>query len=401
MRCLRGVLTSSAVLLVSIYTLISLFLILQGRAYIRNKLEKFTQKKVAIETLRFIPPLTIDIKGLDIENTLKADSVVISGSITSIVTILTGNIVLNELRIVKPEFMYQRVPRAPQTVKPSSFLPFIPGSKSQRLPFRFVAKRIIIKDGSIDFIDNTAGPEGIKIAVKDINFKLNNIYIFPRSTVTNIELRGKIPWRENRPPGSIEADGWLNFAKRDMQLTFKIKDIDGVYLYPYYSNWVDLEKARIDRATLNFSSNIQGFNNNVTADCHLELADIVRKPLPPEHGEQKESKITNAVIGMFKALDQGKVVLDFTIRTKMDKPEFGFGNVKMAFENKISQGMKGNSVRIIDLLRLPSNIIQGVVRGTTDLSKSVIDGTFSVGQEVKKSIEETFKREKDVQPVTK
>jgi hypothetical protein len=258
---------------------------------------------------------------------------------------------------------------------------------------RFIAKRIKISEGRIDFIDLTAGTGGIRIALKDINFNLRNLFAFPSSVITSFNLNAKIPWEKGRDEGVIEAEGWLNFAKKDMQATLNIKDIDGIYLYPYYSDWVDLEKARIQSAKLNFTSDIHGLSNNVTALCHLELTDIVRKPLEEGQSEEKASKVTAAVLDIFRTLNQGKVVLDFTIRTKMDRPEFSFTNIKMALEDKLHQGGTADTFEPQDVLLLPSKFWEEVVKYATKFSKVVIDSSFMVGNEIKKSVEDIFKKE--------
>jgi hypothetical protein len=258
-----------------------------------------------------------------------------------------------------------------------------------------IIKKINIKDGRLELLDRTIGENGMKITVKDIYFDLDNLYLLPRSVITNFELKAKVPWQDSGEEGKIEAEGWLNLFKKDMQATLKIEDIDGVALYPYYSKWVDLEKARIQKAKLNFSSEIQGLNNNVTANCHLELTDIVRRPLETEESEQKAARIADAVMEIFKVLNQGKIVLNFTIKTKMDRPEFGIGNIKMAFEEKLSQGAKSSGINIEDILVLPAKLLQGTVKGATDLSKAVIEGTVAVGREITKAIIiDPFKKEK-------
>ena len=201
-------------------------------------------------------------------------------------------------------------------------------------------------------------------------------------------LKGNIPWSVGQEAGTIEADGWLNFSKRDMLANLKIHGIDGIYLYPYYSYWVDLEKARIDKATLNFDTNIQGIDNNVTAVCHLELVNIVRKPRSAAEPEQKAERITNAVLDIFKAMDQGKIVLNFKVETKMDKPQFSFGNIKMAFESKLSQGRGGIEAK--DIVMLPGKLLEGAVKGGADMSRSVVDGIFAFGNAIKKAAIDAF-----------
>lgn len=388
MRGWIKILFAGIIILALVFSAVHFFLLLQGKSFIARQLERLTHKKVSIGYFDIILPLNLDIRNINIEGLARIDSLYISPSILGF---LTGNIALNNVRIVGPELTYQRVQagaiEAPKTASQS------PAVKKKQ-PLRLIFKNLDIKNGRINFIDYTVGGEGIKVVIKNIDLRLTNLYVFPRSVITNFELKGKIPWQEDKEEGKIEAEGWINLFKKDMQATLKIEDIDGIYLYPYYSNWVDLEKTRIEKAKLNFSSNIHGLNNNITADCHLELTDIVRRPLSPEESEEKAAKIAEAVLDVFRALNQGKIVLDFIIRTKMDRPEFGFGNIKMAFEDKLAQAKVNNGFKVQDILNLPSNILQGTVKSATDLSKAVIDGTFSVGKELKKAVEETFKKGK-------
>jgi predicted nucleotidyltransferase len=79
----------------------------------------------------------------------------------------------------------------------------------------------------------------------------------------------------------------------------------------------------------------------------------------------------------------------------MDRPEFGFGDIKMAFEEKLTQGTKSKGINIEDILVLPAKLLQGTVKSATDLSKAVIDGTVAVGREITKAvIIDPFKKEK-------
>ena len=156
---------------------------------------------------------------------------------------------------------------------------------------------------------------------------------------------------------------------------------------------MDLEKARIEKAKLNFSSKIQGTNNDVSAQCHLELADIVRKVRPPEEPQQKAEMITDAVLDMFKSMDQGRVVLDFTLHTKMDHPQFGFDNIKSAFEGKLMQARASAGLRTQDLLLFPGKMLQSGIKSGTELSKAVIDGVFALGSGLKKVFEDAMNKQ--------
>ena len=368
---------------------------LKGQSFIIKKLEEFTHKKVNIGSFNISLPLNLEIRKLNIEGLAEADSVFIS---PSIIGLMTGRIVFNSVRFINPKLTYERL--IAQSIEPAAATASVPSAVAKpkkKKPLSLVFKRLNIKGGRIDFIDRTVGEDGLKITLKDLDFNLTNLYVLPYSGVTTFELKGKIPWQKVREEGKIEVEGWLNFFKKNMEATLKIEDIDGIYLYPYYSNWVDLEKARIEKANLNFSSDIHGLNNNLTADCHLELTDIVRRPRPDDQPQEKAEKITDAVLDIFRALNQGKIVLDFTIRTKMDKPEFGFGNIKMAFENKLTQARGGSGFKVQDVLLFPAKVLEETVKNAADVSKSLIEGVFAVGNELKKVITDKTKKEPDTQ----
>lgn len=380
-----------------LFTVAYIFVTFQGRSLIIKNLEAMTGKKVTIGYFELTPPFNLEIKGLKIEGMANLESIFIAPSLPYF---LTGRVGLSRIIATRPEIIFERLPEAtanqdvaaaPKT--PPSVIPEQKKAKKES-NLRIVVKRLKIKEGKITFIDHTISQGPLKIIVKNIDFNLNNFSFFSSSRITNFDFRGSIPWQEGQEEGKILAEGWINFSKSNMQALLKIEDIDGIYLYPYYSNWVDLGKARIEKAKLNFTSNIQGLNNDVTAECRLELTNIARKPLEEGESQEKASKITDAVLDIFKALNQGRIVLDFTIRTKMNRPEFGFGNIKMAFEDKLAQGRKGNGINPQDVFILPGKIVEGTFKGIADLTAAVIGGTISAGKEVGKAVEGAFKKEK-------
>ena len=395
MKLPRKILFISVISLLVIFVAAHLFLTFRGKAIIIKQIEAITNKKTTISYFGLTPLFHLEIKNLKVEGLLQVDSVFLS---PSIINLLGGNIVLNSIRFVNPHFTYYRAPpqviQTPAPITPTQAASAASEVKSGNLrPLRLAFKRLKVKNGTLDFIDYSVAPQGLKISLKNIYLRINNLYFYPRPAITDFELKTQVPWQQGQKEGTVEAQGWLNLFKKDMQAAVKITDIDGIYLYPYYSNWVDLEKARIESAKLNFTSNIQGLNNNVVADCRLELADIVRKPRAPEEPQEKAEKITDVVLDMFKALDQGKMVLNFKINTKMTSPAFNFGDIKGAFEDKLALAQQDSKLSVDDVLELPVKLFQGTVKGATDISKAVIDGTFAVGNEIKKSVEASFKKE--------
>jgi len=375
-----------AAVLLSLFLASYVFLALFGKSLLLKQLGELTHKKVTVDEFVLTPPLRIEIKNLKIEGLLKADSILVA---PSMIKLCLGQLALNRVIINKPDLFFERKLEISADNQTNSALPEkkptqATPEQNAEIPLRVVFVRLEVKDGKVIFIDKTVSKDGLKLVIRNINLNMSNLYSFSSGKITSFNLKGNIPWSVGQEAGTVEAEGWLNFSKKDMRVDFKIHGIDGIYLYPYYSYWVDLEKARIEKATLNFDSNIHGVNNNITAECHLELVNIVRKPRSADEPELKAERLTNKVLDLLKAMDQGKIVLDFKVDTKMDKPQFSFGNIKMAFESKLSQAHGGIEPK--DIVMLPGRLLEGAVKGGSDLSRAVVDGFFAFGNAIKKAV---------------
>jgi len=363
-----------------------------GKAVVIRQIEGLTKGKVSIGEFKIIPPFNnLLMKDIRIQGVGSIESIYIS---TGVIGFLTANIILDEIKITKPDFTYERFP--PPEIKPANGQAAHPKVKpKKRYALRMIAKCVSVKDGKFVFIDHVAGKDGITVTFKDIDLNARSLYIFPRSIVAKFELKGSIPWRDDPIQGKITLNGWIDFFKKDMQATLGVHDIDGIYLYPYYSQYIDLEKTRIEKAKLDFNSEIQGLKNNLTADCHLELKDLVFKPRPQAEPQDREEKLAAVVLDIFKDINQGKIVLDFTLRTKMDSPVFGFGNIKTVVEGKVSEHREKKMPKIKDFLTLPTDMMKGAVKGLTDVSTSTIRGIVSVTKELKDAFLAPFRGKKE------
>jgi hypothetical protein len=385
----------SIMALAIIFAALYLFLAIMGQTLLTKELQDLTRRKVTMDYFSITPSFTVELKNLDIQGLAKSKSVIFSPSLTGL---LRGKIIIGKLIFTEPEFFFNKKPPEITEVKTATVVivpteASVPSKTAKANYMPFGVAYLNIKNGKLIFIDQTVSSGSLKITVQEINSTVSNLYLYPSSAITKFQLMATIPWRDNEAQGKIELSGWIDSFKRDMQASLKITDIDAVYLYPYYSYWVDLDKARIERAKLNLSSEITGLNNNVTANCHLELADMVRKPLEIGESEEKASKITNAVIDRFKNMDQGRVELNFAVKTKMDSPQFSFDNFKMAFEDKITRGRSPSRFKLQDTLIFPVKVVEGGVKSFTDLSRAMIDGVFAIGNEIGKMGTDALKKD--------
>jgi hypothetical protein len=392
-------------IVVIIFSLIYVVILLTAKTIIIHRIEKATGLKTTISSLSILPPLNIEARGLEITGLIKASRVYIA---PSILNLLFGRLSFNDVVIGDPQITYQRNPAVVEPVK-DSLAPVaenqsapLPENQSQPVVakqskvFPVIIKNLKVYSGRLNFIDNTAASGKISILIKDINCHITNISTLGTKGISNFDLKGNISWNTGEPDGKMLLQGWMDMYKKDISAVLKVEDIDAIVFYPYYSTWVNLEKARIEKAKLNFNCNIKGANNDVSSDCHLELVDMVRKVRPPDEPQQKAEKITDAVLDMLKSMDQGKVVLDFVLHTKMDRPEFGFANIKSAFEGKLKQARANAGMRPQDMLSWPGRWLQSGIKSGTDLSNALIDGIADLSNGIKKYFEDGMNRSASV-----
>ena len=387
------------VIAVVIFSLIYVSILLAAKTIIASKIQKATGLKTTISSLIILPPLNIEVRGFEIAGLIKAKRIYLAPSMRSF---LFGKIAFNKIMIGGPEVTYQRDSvaepvndlRAP--IVENKIQPVAPVTR-QNMSLPVIIKSLKVYSGRLNFIDTTAASGKISVTVKDINFYITNLSTARVKGVSNFNLNGNLSWNTGEPDGKISLRGWVDLYKKDMLATLKIEDIDAIVFYPYYSTWVDLGKARIDKAKLSFNSDIKGQNNEVTANCHLELIDMVRKVRSPEEPQLKAEKVTDVVLDMLKSMDNGKVVLDFVLHTKMDQPEFGFANIKSAFEGKLAQARTSAGMRPQDVLLWPGHWLKSAIKSGTDLSNAFVDGVFGLGDNIKKFFENNLDKSVPVQ----
>lgn len=375
-----------------------LYVHLKGKAFLVKKLQDVFKREVTVRSLKVHSPFNIIVKKIEVKDLFKIEKAFVVGGA---IDIFRKDFILFKLRLdgleVNLATPRKAVAATPAESTPPAVAVTAASAPSIHFPFaQLYIKQLIINNGVFNFTDTNAAENGVKITVKDLNINVENINFPIRSSnIINFTLKGKMPWQEGSQEGKIEAEGWLNLFKKDMLATLKIEDIDGIYLYPYYSQWVDLEKSRIEKAKLQFSANLRSLNNDLSGECNLELTDVVFTPRPPEQEQEKAERIAVAVLGKLSEMDQGRYVLTFPIKTKMDRPEFNFELIRTAFEQKITQGRKEGvlNAQTQEVLMLPAKLLEGTFKGATNITKSVIVGTVNAGKEVANAVLGSFKKE--------
>ena len=370
------------------------FVSIKGKKLLTGKLNSVFQSEVSIGRVTTSFPFQLIVKDIEVKNWFKIRKALAG---MGAIDVLGGNFILSDLTLEGAEFELSKEKRGeePKTMPVNlQGVSTSAGVDDFSLPEHIILKRLIISNGTYTYTDYTKSDTPIKIKVKDLNVEIDNFqWPFLSSEVTSFNISGRVPWDNIKEEGRIDFKGWINFYKKDMRAKLQFKDIDGIYIYPYYSSWVNIDKARVEKARLNFTSNITSLNNEVNAPCHLELVQIAFKPKGAEE-ESRQEKVTNVVLGLLKSMNQGKIVLDFNLKTKLDNPEFGLGVIHEALKDKIFLSRKNQDSGAVSLIKFPGRIIAGTLTSATDLTRSVINCTVNVGNELRRAVGASFTKER-------
>jgi hypothetical protein len=74
----------------------------------------------------------------------------------------------------------------------------------------------------------------------------------------------------------------------------------------------------------------------------------------------------------------------------MDHPQFGFENIKSAFEGKLMEARTSSGLRPQDMLLWPGKMLQSGIKSGSDLTRAVVDGVFALGNGLKKFFEDAM-----------
>ncbi|MDD2703330.1 MAG: DUF748 domain-containing protein, partial [Candidatus Omnitrophica bacterium] len=117
--------------------------------------------------------------------------------------------------------------------------------------------------------------------------------------------------------GVLTFSGRMDFVPKDMDGFLQVKDVEIVSFAPYYGKIISDKK--LISGKLDFSSDIKAKNNDLTAVCHLELGQLVYAQEVLEGGLAGIPNVLPGALDFFTDAS-GKIVLDFSIKTKLDNP---------------------------------------------------------------------------------
>jgi hypothetical protein len=400
----RSVFKFLFVLVILIFSLSELYqvVVTQAKNILVSKLSQLTSQKVSIESLAYRLPATVQIKNLEIggrkdQKYFSIDQA--SVSMAPFASLRKRQLVLTQIQIIGPSLFYEidEAPKgsasavAPATAPASdpSAAPVaaLASAKSKACP---VPQKIKISNGSVEFIDRHLAVNKLTFALSHLNVSASLKDRNGSARVLKFSGKAVLLQGENSPKGQVRIYGWTDLDSRVTRARLEIKNIDAIYLYPYYSKWFNLEKARLRKAQLDFSADITGAGNKLDAGCRLELTQSEFEPPARGQSPDQSQKLAMLAVEIFKALDKGRVLVDFNLKYDADKPGLDLKPLFVAFSEKIKNGFSVRPGDVTNALKLPEHLIKNIAATLGGITKAIFGQTEGLGQEFQQSFQDTF-----------
>ncbi|HOW43364.1 MAG TPA: DUF748 domain-containing protein [Candidatus Omnitrophota bacterium] len=371
--------TIASIVLLLLLTGSFFFLGKASRFLLIRKLEVLTRQKISLQSVSYRFPLSFRLNNLAIGDGFRVQQLYVEPVFSSL---FKGNPYFTRVEALKPVVLIKRLPVSQQQRQ---------GLRLSIVP----AHHIVIRDGEIELSDRAVAAREVKFQVKRIDAVITGLRQSLSPGIIRYAINAQVCWPETEP-GSLKIDGWLDQQAKNIRARVAFRGIDGIFFYPYYQSKIDLAKARFKEAVFDFTGDISGADNRVAADCRLELVRHSFLPLAPGEEQGKPEKTARLLLDIFRNLDNGRILLDFTLHSSLDNPRIDLKPLQSALEDKINRGIKIETVQVEDAVILPQKIIKGTVKKVSELSQSVVGNAVDWGNQLKSAIIDTFIKVKPV-----
>lgn len=298
-----------SLLFITLAVLISFF----ARPLIIKQIEKSLNTTVSLKAVNLSPPFSINLIDLGIGDLFKADKVSVSFPVNVTIVRPVVNLVQNEdgtLNLPKPR----------QQGKPASV--FMTG--------------LSIRAGKVVFTDKKISTGGFKVVIDKIDARVSKVSLPVTSMKTNFRVSAAIASWQDQALGDVSFSGWIDFGPKDMDAVLKLKDLSVTYFSPYYGDFIS--RRKLLSAKLNTVSIFKAENNELAIDTHFSLSDLIYAQEESREGELPTLDITKSALDLFTDRE-GKLVLDFRLKSKFDNPEFTVKQLKKAILNAAAKNL--------------------------------------------------------------
>lgn len=318
---------------------LSAYFLANSKTILSSELKKKLGTEVSLSGLRVVWPGALVIENFSISKTFSVKKIEV---VPSLLGFLHGDIVFNYIFLEEPQGTVTRLSggtfdfgipllkkeeaapvQGPETVKVKS-------QTSSKEP-KFYFNKLKIRGARFVFIDQaTPSKEEFQVTLAKLDLDVHRPFVLNLSRF-HFDGQAIFEAKDLTQAGTLKLSGWIDILPRDMDGTVRIEISSMPLFSPYYKKYV---KQEIESGRAVVSADLKSKANDLTADCHVELGDIIfkKKSQGPEGEEagQEKSGFSGFTFGSMLGAG-GSTIFDFTIRTKLDHPKFERISLKGSF----------------------------------------------------------------------
>ena len=240
------------------------------------------------------------------------------------------------------------------------------GETKGEKPIHIKIDRLLIQKGSIDFEDMKAGETPGQIKLRELDLDIKDIQYPIVSAHSPIELKGKMEGRTKE--GEIYTKGWIDLKTADLEISFKVREIDLKVFEPYYRKRVS---AEIESGFMDMDAKVDLKRRMIDAPGQLEIADL---RITDKEGETVFWIPAKTLVSLLKKKGN-RIKVQFHMKGNMDDPQF---KLQESFLTRVGISMAEN-------LGIPIKVVgETILGGSGKGAEGLVEGLKSIEELLKK-----------------
>ncbi|MDD5512482.1 MAG: DUF748 domain-containing protein [Candidatus Omnitrophica bacterium] len=303
------------VIFLAFFAAAGILLAVHGKRIVTSRMEETLKMPVKLDSIGLRLPFSVRVVNLQVGDLAKAKEISFTPQLLGL---LAGKLVISDLQLEGPQFNLVKYPDGTLN---------LPVLASQSGP-QLILTGLAINNGRFSYLDQSIRQEALETVMHKIDLRINKAFFPLTSLNAKINFSGELIDPQEKPLGGASAEGWIDFRAKDMDLTFKVNDLDITYFSAYYGDFISEKK--LSSAKLNLLSLFKAKNNALAINSDLRLTDLVYT----QEDEAQEAELptldfTKKTLDLF-ADANGNIQLNFTINTLFDRPQVSIAELKKA-----------------------------------------------------------------------
>ena len=179
---------------------------------------------------------------------------------------------------------------------------------------------LILDKAYIFFSEPSLSPP-LRIGIEKLSGSIRNI-TYPDLSKFFVDLKASLRVNKKKTSQNLEAAGWLDWRKKDMDVILSAKKLDYFIFEDYYPSFWKSENLELKEAKVSFDSHLKSKSDNLFIDYYISVDKVVFNENPESESKVKSYK---TVLALFSR--GGIPSVHFTYKTKMSSPSFDINSI--------------------------------------------------------------------------